>query len=106
MYATRRYAACIRDLDYYALCDCTQCWQATHPSLDRRVLNGFEETTTPWVPLGATVQTVQAMKEVTASLVSASVAGKEMGVYFQTHLQRQARNSKVVLLDGLKSCRL
>jgi allophycocyanin beta subunit len=33
------------------------------------------------VPIGATVQAIQAMKEVTASLVGPD-AGKEMGVYF------------------------
>jgi allophycocyanin beta subunit len=33
------------------------------------------------VPIGATVQAIQAMKEVTAALVGAD-AGREMGVYF------------------------
>jgi allophycocyanin beta subunit len=47
MYTTRRYAACIRDLDYY---------------------------------LRYATYAMQAIKEVTASLVGAD-AGKEMGVY-------------------------
>lgn len=82
MYTTRRYAACIRDLDYY-LRYATYAMLAGDPSiLDERVLNGLKETyNSLGVPIGATVQAIQAMKEVTASLVG-SDAGKEMGVYF------------------------
>ena len=81
MYTTRRYAACIRDLDYY-LRYSTYAMLAGDPSiLDERVLNGLKETyNSLGVPVGATVQAIQAMKEVTASLVGAD-AGKEMGVY-------------------------
>ena len=82
MYTTRRYAACIRDLDYY-LRYATYAMLAGDPSiLDERVLNGLKETyNSLGVPVGATVQAIQAMKEVTASLVGPD-AGKEMGVYF------------------------
>ena len=82
MYTTRRYAACIRDLDYY-LRYSTYAMLAGDPSiLDERVLNGLKETyNSLGVPVGATVQAIQAMKEVTSSLVGAD-AGKEMGVYF------------------------
>ncbi|NEP61805.1 MAG: allophycocyanin subunit beta [Symploca sp. SIO2G7] len=82
MYTTRRYAACIRDLDYY-LRYSTYAMLAGDPSiLDERVLNGLKETyNSLGVPVGATVQAIQAMKEVTASLVGVD-AGKEMGVYF------------------------
>ena len=82
MYTTRRYAACIRDLDYY-LRYSTYAMLAGDPSiLDERVLNGLKETyNSLGVPIGATVNAIQAMKEVTASLVGAD-AGKEMGVYF------------------------
>jgi allophycocyanin beta subunit len=81
MYTTRRYAACIRDLDYY-LRYSTYAMLAGDPSiLDERVLNGLKETyNSLGVPIGATVQSIQAMKEVTASLVGPD-AGKEMGVY-------------------------
>ena len=49
--------------------------------LDERVLNGLKETyNSLGVPIGATVQAIQAMKEVVAGLVGAD-AGKEMGVY-------------------------
>lgn len=82
MYTTRRYAACIRDLDYY-LRYATYGMLAGDPSiLDERVLNGLKETyNSLGVPIGATVQAIQAMKEVTISLVG-SDAGREMGSYF------------------------
>nr|YP_009398056.1 allophycocyanin beta subunit [Gredgaria maugeana]YP_010618702.1 Allophycocyanin beta subunit [Rhodomelopsis africana]YP_010618896.1 Allophycocyanin beta subunit [Deltalsia parasitica]YP_010619091.1 Allophycocyanin beta subunit [Pterosiphonia complanata]YP_010619283.1 Allophycocyanin beta subunit [Amplisiphonia pacifica]YP_010619476.1 Allophycocyanin beta subunit [Xiphosiphonia pinnulata]YP_010619671.1 Allophycocyanin beta subunit [Tayloriella tenebrosa]YP_010850636.1 Allophycocyanin beta len=82
MYTTRRYAACIRDLDYY-LRYSTYGMLAGDPSiLDERVLNGLKETyNSLGVPIGATIQAIQAMKEVTTSLVG-SDAGKEMGLYF------------------------
>ncbi|MGB5915973.1 MAG: allophycocyanin subunit beta, partial [Phormidesmis sp.] len=76
MYTTRRYAACIRDLDYY-LRYSTYAMLAGDPSiLDERVLNGLKETyNSLGVPVGATVQAIQAIKEVTSSLVGAD-AGK------------------------------
>jgi allophycocyanin beta subunit len=82
MYTTRRYAACIRDLDYY-LRYATYAMLAGDPSiLDERVLNGLKETyNSLGVPISSTVQAIQAMKEVTAGIVGAD-AGKEMGVYF------------------------
>jgi allophycocyanin beta subunit len=82
MYTCRRYAACIRDLDYY-LRYATYAMLAADPSvLDERVLNGLKETyNSLGVPIASTVKAIQAMKEVTASLVGAD-AGKEMGVYF------------------------
>lgn len=82
MYTTRRYAACIRDLDYF-LRYATYAMLAGDPSiLDERVLNGLKETyNSLGVPIATTVQSIQAMKEVTASIVG-SDAGREMGVYF------------------------
>ena len=82
MYTCRRYASCIRDLDYY-LRYSTYAMLAADPSLlDERVLNGLKETyNSLGVPISSTVKAIQAMKEVTASLVGAD-AGKEMGVYF------------------------
>nr|YP_010902486.1 allophycocyanin beta subunit [Hypnea nidifica]WCH54341.1 allophycocyanin beta subunit [Hypnea nidifica] len=82
MYTTRRYAACIRDLDYY-LRYATYGMLAGDPSiLDERVLNGLKETyNSLGVPIGATIQAIQAMKEVTSSLVGVD-AGQEMNTYF------------------------
>ena len=81
MYTTRRYAACIRDLDYY-LRYATYAMLAGDASiLDERVLNGLKETyNSLGVPVSATVQAIQAIKEVAAGLVGAD-AGKELGVY-------------------------
>jgi len=82
MYTTRRYAACIRDLDYYLRYSTYAMLAGDTSILDERVLNGLKETyNSLGVPIGATVQAIQAMKEVTASLVGPD-AGKEMGVYF------------------------
>lgn len=82
MYTCRRYAACIRDLEYY-LRYATYAMLAGDPSiLDERILNGLRETyNSLGVPIGGTVRSIQAMKEVTADLVGTE-AGKEMGVYF------------------------
>jgi allophycocyanin beta subunit len=81
MYTTRRYAACIRDLDYY-LRYATYAMLAGDPSiLDERVLNGLKETyNSLGVPISSTVQAIQAIKEVAAGLIGAE-AGKELGVY-------------------------
>ncbi|CAI8166478.1 MAG: allophycocyanin subunit beta [Prochlorococcus sp.] len=81
MYTTRRYAACIRDMDYF-LRYATYAMLAGNTSiLDERVLNGLKETyNSLGVPIGNTVQAVQAMKEVTASIVGPD-AGSEMAVY-------------------------
>jgi allophycocyanin beta subunit len=82
MYTCRRYAACIRDMDYF-LRYATYAMLAGDPSiLDERILNGLRETyNSLGVPIGATNRAVQALKEVTADLIGAE-AGKEMGTYF------------------------
>jgi allophycocyanin beta subunit len=82
MYTCRRYAACIRDLEFF-LRYATYAMLAGDPSiLDERILNGLRETYNALgVPIGGTIRAVQAMKEVTADLVGADAA-KEMGLYF------------------------
>ena len=81
-YAEERTAACIRDLDYYLRYSTYAMLAGDTSILDERVLNGLKETyNSLGVPIGATVQAIQAMKEVTAGLVGPD-AGKEMGVYF------------------------
>ncbi|BDA72610.1 allophycocyanin beta subunit [Calothrix sp. PCC 7716] len=82
MYTCRRYAACVRDLDYF-LRYATYAMLAGDTSiLDERILNGLRETyNSLGVPIGGTIRAVQAMKEVVTSMVGAE-AGKEMGVYF------------------------
>ena len=82
MYTTRRYAACIRDLDYY-LRYATYAMLAGDPSiLDERVLNGLKETyNSLGVPISSTVQAIQAMKEVATGLMSSDDAS-EASSYF------------------------
>ena len=82
MYTCRRYASCVRDLDYF-LRYVTYAMLAGDTSiLDERILNGLRETyNSLGVPVGGTIRAVQAMKEVVVSMVGAE-AGKEMGVYF------------------------
>jgi allophycocyanin beta subunit len=81
MYTTRRYAACIRDLDYYLRYATYALLAGDASILDERVLNGLKETyNSLGVPVVSTIQAIQAIKEVAASIVG-SEAGKELGVY-------------------------
>jgi allophycocyanin beta subunit len=81
MYTTRRYAACIRDLDYYLRYSTYAMLAGDASILDERVLNGLKETyNSLGVPVVSTIQAIQAIKEVAASIVG-SEAGKELGVY-------------------------
>ncbi|MEL7332129.1 MAG: allophycocyanin subunit beta [Cyanobacteria bacterium J06560_2] len=82
MYTCRRYAACIRDMDFF-LRYATYAMLAGDASiLDERVLNGLKETyNSLGVPVGATVRAVQAMKEVVSEMLGAE-AGKAVGGYF------------------------
>jgi len=70
-YTTRRYAACIRDLDYY-LRYATYSMLADDPSiLDERVLNGLKETyNSLGVPIGATIRALSIMKKIVQKQVS------------------------------------
>ncbi|MEM7553862.1 MAG: allophycocyanin subunit beta [Cyanobacteria bacterium P01_A01_bin.84] len=82
MYTCRRYAACVRDLDYF-LRYATYAMLAGDTSiLDERILNGLRETyNSLGVPIGGSIRAVQAMKEVVNSMLGGE-AGKEMGIYF------------------------
>ncbi|MEL6556270.1 MAG: allophycocyanin subunit beta [Cyanobacteria bacterium J06621_11] len=82
MYTCRRYAACIRDMDFF-LRYATYAMLAGDASiLDERVLNGLKETyNSLGVPVGATVRSVQAMKEVVGEMLG-DEAGKAIGGYF------------------------
>ncbi|KKI99000.1 globin family protein [Prochlorothrix hollandica] len=79
---SRRYAACIRDLDYF-LRYATYAMVAGSPSiLDERVLDGLKET---YLALGvkieATIEAIQAMKQVTFRVLGDDI-GQEMAQYF------------------------
>jgi len=82
LHATRRYAACVRDLDFYLRYSTYAMVAGDTSILDERVLNGLKETYLALgVPLAATVKAIQAMKEVTTELVGAE-AGCEISLYF------------------------
>ncbi|WP_299409116.1 allophycocyanin subunit beta [Acaryochloris sp. IP29b_bin.148] len=82
IHTTRRYAACVRDLDFYLRYSTYAMVAGDTALLDERVLNGLKETYLALgVPLTATVNAIQAMKDVTTELVGID-AGREISIYF------------------------
>ncbi len=82
MYTVRRYAACIRDLDYFLRCVTYAMFAGDTSILDELVLNCLGETYNALgVPIGATVEAIKAMKEVVTKFIGEE-AGREMAVYF------------------------
>lgn len=64
-YTTRRYAACLRDLDYYLRYSSYALVAGDCDVLTERVLNGLRETYNSLeVPVGPTVIAIQIMKDV------------------------------------------
>lgn len=64
-YTTRRYAACLRDMDYYLRYATYALVAGDTDVLDERVLEGLRETyNSLGVPIGPTVQGIQIMKEI------------------------------------------
>jgi phycobilisome core component len=79
-YTTRRYAACLRDLDYYLRYATYAMVAGNNDVLDERVLQGLRETyNSLGVPIGPTVIGIGILKD----LVRAEVrdAGVETGPY-------------------------
>lgn len=72
-YTTRRYAACLRDMDYYLRYASYAIVAADADVLDERVLNGLRETyNSLGVPPAPTVRGIQIMKDIVKSLVTAT----------------------------------
>ncbi|MEO1402173.1 MAG: allophycocyanin subunit beta [Cyanobacteria bacterium J06635_1] len=64
-YTTRRYAACLRDMDYYLRYSTYALVAGDCDVLTERVLNGLRETYNSLsVPIGPTVMGIQIMKDV------------------------------------------
>ncbi len=64
-YTTRRYAACLRDMDYYLRYASYALVAGSTDILDERVLQGLRETyNSLGVPLGPTICGIQMMKEI------------------------------------------
>lgn len=70
-YTTRRYAACLRDMDYYLRYASYALVAGDTNVLDERVLQGLRETYNSLaVPIGPTVRGIQIMKEIVKDLVA------------------------------------
>lgn len=72
-YTTRRYAACLRDMDYYLRYATYALVAGNMNVLDERVLQGLRETyNSLGVPIGSTVQGIQIMKDIVKAQVAAA----------------------------------
>ena len=72
-YTTRRYAACLRDMDYYLRYASYALVAGDTDVLDERVLEGLRETyNSLGVPIGSTVRGIQIMKEIVNEIVAAA----------------------------------
>ncbi|BAY16511.1 allophycocyanin beta subunit [Anabaenopsis circularis NIES-21] len=72
-YTTRRYAACLRDMDYYLRYATYALVAGNTNVLDERVLQGLRETyNSLGVPIGPTVRGVQLMKDMVKEQVAAA----------------------------------
>lgn len=79
-YTTRRYSACLRDMDYYLRYASYAIVAGSMDVLDERVLQGLRETySSLGVPVGPTVRGVQIMKSVIKGLMAdAGVSGSSV----------------------------
>ena len=70
-YTTRRYSACLRDMDYYLRYASYALVAGNTNVLDERVLQGLRETyNSLGVPIGPTVRGIQIVKEIVKDLVA------------------------------------
>lgn len=70
-YTTRRYAACLRDMDYYLRYASYAIIAGSMDVLDERVLQGLRETyNSLGVPIAPTVRGIQIMKELVKQKVA------------------------------------
>ncbi len=70
-YTTRRYAACLRDMDYYLRYASYALVAGDTDVLDERVLEGLRETyNSLGVPVGPTVMGIQIMKDIVKQQVA------------------------------------
>jgi phycobilisome core component len=70
-YTTRRYSACLRDMDYYLRYATYALVADDNDVLDERVLQGLRETyNSLGVPIGPTVQGIEIMKGIVKNMVA------------------------------------
>lgn len=71
-YTTRRYATCLRDLDYYLRYTSYALIAGNNNILNERVLNGLKETyNSLGVPIAPTVRSIQILQEIIQKEISA-----------------------------------
>lgn len=96
-YTTRRYAACLRDMDYYLRYATYALVAGDTDVLDERVLQGLRETyNSLGVPIGPTVVGIGILKDLVTEKVQA--AGIEVGAYLEQpfdHLIRELGETDV-----------
>ena len=72
-YTTRRYAACLRDMDYYLRYSSYAIVAGDTNVLDERVLQGLRETyNSLGTPIAPTVRGIQIMKDIVKAAVTAA----------------------------------
>jgi phycobilisome core component len=72
-YTTRRFSACLRDMDYYLRYASYALVAGDNNVLDERVLQGLRETyNSLGVPIGSTVRGIQIMKEMVKEMADAA----------------------------------
>ena len=90
-YTTRRYSACLRDMDYYLRYASYALVAGNNTVLDERVLQGLRETyNSLGVPIGPTVRGIQIMKEMIKEM--ALDAGLDNNAFIDSpfdHLSRE-----------------
>lgn len=89
-YTTRRYAACLRDMDYYLRYASYALVAGNTDVLDERVLQGLRETyNSLGVPIGPTVVGIQILKELVKDKVVE--AGIEPGAWLDQPFDHMTR---------------
>ncbi|MBE9175330.1 allophycocyanin subunit beta [Synechocystis salina LEGE 06155] len=75
-YTTRRFSACLRDMDYYLRYASYALIAGDNNVLDERVLQGLRETyNSLGVPIGPTVRGIQIMKEMIEAMAEETSLG-------------------------------
>ncbi|MBD1939677.1 allophycocyanin subunit beta [Microcoleus sp. FACHB-68] len=89
-YTTRRYAACLRDMDYYLRYASYALVAGNTDVLDERVLQGLRETyNSLGVPIGPTVVGIEILKELVKEQVAA--AGITPGAWLDQPFEHMTR---------------
>ncbi len=96
-YTTRRYAACLRDMDYYLRYASYALVAGNMDVLNERVLQGLRETYNSLsVPIGPTVRGIQIMKDIVkAQAAAAGIANTSFIDEPFDHLTRELSETDV-----------